>query len=87
VRPDLAILGVGAGEAVRWRTAPRGRWRYGTVTHRERDGSVGVHDPEGGARSLPVDVVEVRRRGRGGAAGWEPLTVRAARSEQLRLQL
>jgi hypothetical protein len=53
--------------------------------HRERDGSVGVTDGRGMARSLSVDRLEVRCAGPRGAPGWEPLTERASRTEQLRL--
>ena len=81
----LAILGLCAGEAVRWRPPAGGRWRSGRVTHRERDGSVGVTDARGALRSLPVAVLEVRCSGPRGGRGWEPLTERAGRTEQLRL--
>ena len=83
--PTLAILGLRTGEAVRWRDSAAGRWHQGTVAHRERDGSIGVHDERGMARSLAVDRLEVHRVGRRGGKGWEPLTLRAARCEQLRL--
>ena len=46
-RPELAALGLSAGERVRWRKRPRGRWREGTVVERERDGSVSVRDGNG----------------------------------------
>ena len=55
------------------------------MTHRERDGSVGVTDSRGALRSLPVAVLEVRCAGPRGGHGWEPLTERAGRTEQLRL--
>jgi hypothetical protein len=64
---------------------PAGRWREGTVVERERDGSVGVRDGKGASRSLTVDRLEVRTRGPRGARTWEPLSVRAARTEQLPL--
>lgn len=84
--PDgLSILGLSPGEPVRWRSGPGGRWRNGRVARRERDGSIGVTDAQGSQRSLPVDQVEVERRGPKGGAGWEPLEQRAARCEQLRL--
>ena len=81
----LAILGLAEGEKVRWRTGASGRWQTGTVARRERDGSVGVTDGRGMARSLPVDRLEVACSGRRGAKRWEPLPERAARTEQLRL--
>jgi hypothetical protein len=55
------------------------------VTHRERDGSVGVTDSRGLARSLTVDRLEVACPGPRGGKGWEPVVERAARTEQLRL--
>ncbi|HET9692469.1 MAG TPA: hypothetical protein VFP61_15060 [Acidimicrobiales bacterium] len=83
--PDagLDLLGLRPGEAVRWQARDGGRWHAGTVTRREVDGSIGVVDARGGARSLPVERLQVRRSGPRGGAGWEPLAVRAGRSEQL----
>jgi hypothetical protein len=82
---DLAILGLSAGETVRWRAVSGGRWQTGRVTHRERDGSVGVVDTRGRARSLGVEKLEVPVAGPRGAPRWEPLTDRAGRTEQLKL--
>ena len=81
----LTILGLRPGDTVRWRAAEGARWQTGRVTHRERDGSVGVTDARGSSRSLPVDRLEVRGAGPRGGAGWEALSDRAARTEQLRL--
>lgn len=81
----LAILGLVGGEAVRWRSPNGGRWQTGTVARRERDGSVGVTDSRGLARSFGVERLEVACTGRRGAKRWELLSDRAARSEQLRL--
>lgn len=81
----LAILGLTEGETVRWRSNASGRWQTGTVARRERDGSVGVTDKRGMARSFAVDRLQVACSGRRGAKRWEPLPERAARSEQLRL--
>lgn len=81
----LAILGLREGEAVRWKAGTGGRWHTGRVSHRERDGSVGVLDRRGLARSLTVDRLEVACEGPRGARRWEPLSERAARTEQLRL--
>jgi len=80
----LALLGLQAGETVRWRQSGS-RWRTGKVTHRERDGSVAVTDGKGLARSLAVDCLEVSCAGPRGGRAWEALTDRAARAEQLRL--
>ncbi len=79
------MLGLTPGETVRWRPTPAGRWQEGVVTRRERDGSVGVTDHRGRARSLAVERLEVGCAGPRGARGWEPLVARAARHEQLRL--
>jgi hypothetical protein len=81
----LAVLGLRPGEAVRWQDHDGGRWRTGVVSHRERDGSIGVTDTRGAARSLHVDRLEVHAVGRRGGAAWERLTIRAGRTEQLRL--
>jgi hypothetical protein len=81
----LTILGLTAGERIRFRGRAAGRWHEGVVARRERDGSVGVTDGKGAARAIPVERIEVRCTGPRGGSGWEPLTVRAARAEQLRL--
>jgi hypothetical protein len=81
----LEELGLRAGERVRWRRRPGGRWAEGAVTARERDGSVGVRDSQGRARAFAVDRLEVRAVGPRGAHGWEPLLDRAGRTEQLHL--
>lgn len=81
----LVALGLVPGEAVRWQARPGGHWQHGAVSRRERDGSVGVTDARGAARSLAVEALEVRCYKRRGTAGWEALAERASRSEQLLL--
>jgi hypothetical protein len=81
----LAALGLRRGERVRWRSTAAGQWQVGTVTRRERDGSIGVTDRRGLARSLPVERLEVDSAGPRGARRWESLAERAGRTEQLRL--
>ena len=81
----LAVLGLTVGENVRWRPLQGGRWHNGRVTGRESDGSIGVVDSRGLARSIEVDRLEVTATGARGARTWEPLTDRAGRSEQLKL--
>jgi hypothetical protein len=81
----LGILGLAHGERVRFRRRSEGRWQEGTVARRERDGSIGVTDNKGAARAIPIEFIEVRCLGPRGGSGWEPLTDRVARTEQLRL--
>ena len=81
----LAILGLEAGETVRWRAGDGTRWHTGRVAGRERDGSIGVTDARGLSRSFPVERLEVRCSGPRGGAAWEPVCERASRTEQLRL--
>lgn len=82
---ELVAIGLRAGERVRFRRRDRERWQEGVVVRREADGSVGLRDAKGAARAIPVECIEVRVFGPRGGRGWEPLTERAARTEQLRL--
>jgi hypothetical protein len=81
----LAELGLAAGAVVRFRRRDSERWKDATVARRERDGSIGLFDSKGAARSLPIDLIEVRTTGPRGGVVWEPLAERAARTEQMRL--
>jgi hypothetical protein len=81
----LVVLGLHPGDVVRWRAQQGGRWRTGSVSRRERDGSIGVTDSNGAARSLPVDQLQVCCTAKRGGRRWEPLTAWAGRAEQLRL--
>jgi hypothetical protein len=81
----LRLLGVSPGERVRFRRQGAGRWSIGIVVRRERDGSIGLTGPNGAARAIPIERIEVGCTGPRGAQSWEPLTIRASRSEQLRL--
>ena len=81
----LEVLGLNVGEVVRWQGSAGGRWRTATVTRREADGSIGLTDSHGAARSQPVERIAVKRRGARGGSHWEPLTARASRCEQLSL--
>lgn len=81
----LGTVGLRQGDAVRWQPTAGGRWKLGRATRLERDGSVGVTDERGMARSLPVDRLEVRSSGRRGGERWERLVDRARTAEQLRL--
>lgn len=82
---SLEVLGLRSGDRVRWRPRDGARWAEGTVTGRERDGSIGVRDEQGRARSLPLERLEVRTTGPRGARAWEAVADRAARTEQLGL--
>lgn len=81
----LAELGVRAGDRVRFRRRDDEHWKEATVERRERDGSLGLRDAKGAARSIPLDRIEVRGAGPRGGVVWEPLLDRAARTEQMRL--
>ena len=82
---SLAALGLAPGDPVRFRRNARSRWRPATVERVERDGSLGLRDQKGAARAIPVELVEVATTGPRGARTWEPVTDRAARTEQLKL--
>ena len=82
---SLEQVGLRVGDRVRWRPREGARWAEGTVTGRERDGSIGVHDRQGRARALTLDRLEIRAKGPRGAATWEAALDRAARTEQLGL--
>jgi len=82
---DPLQLGLRVGERVRFHQPGRARWQTGVVRGIERDGSVRIVDAKGASRAVQVEQVEVRRAGPRGAAGWEPLEARAARTEQLTL--
>jgi hypothetical protein len=81
----LAELGLAPGDQVRFRRNDTERWKPATVARRERDGSVGLHDPKGASRAIPVPFIEVRDTGPRGGVVWEPLAERAARTEQMAL--
>jgi hypothetical protein len=81
---QLASLGLAPGMIVRFRRTAGTRWRLATVERVERDGSLGLRDPRGAARAIPLELVEVATTGPRGARIWEPAPDRAARTEQLR---
>jgi hypothetical protein len=83
--PPLEALGLAVGDRVRWRERAGVRWSEGRVVGRERDGSVGVRDGRGASRALVAERLEVRVPGPRGGRGWEAVTDRAARTEQLTL--
>jgi transposase len=83
--PELTAIGLVVGDRVRWRDRPNSRPKEGTVTGRERDGSVAVRDGRGASRALRLERLEVAARGPRGGATWESVAERAARHEQMPL--
>lgn len=81
----LAELGLTVGVLVRFRRHDGERWRLAVVERRERDGSIGLRDGDGAARSIPISQIEVRSRGPRGGVRWHPLDEQAATPEQRRL--
>jgi hypothetical protein len=82
---SLAALGLAPGMAVRFRRAEGNRWRPAVVERVEKDGSLGLRDPKGAARAIPLAQVEVEAVGPRGGRTWESVIERALRSEQLAL--
>lgn len=82
---SLEALGLAPGMAVRFRRSAASRWRPAVVERVERDGSLGLRDPKGAARAIPIEQVEVATTGPRGARTWEPVAERAARTEQMKL--
>ena len=81
----LHRLGLRAGEAIRFRRGERGRWVVGRVAGIAADGSITLHDPDGSARSLRPERVEVRRPGSKGRLRWRLVSEVATTWEQLEL--
>ena len=81
----LARLGLRAGEPIRFRRNDRGRWVVGKVEGVEIDGSVTLRDPDGSARSLRPERVEIRRPGAHGRLKWQVVSDVAITWEQLEL--
>jgi len=81
--PGLTELGLRVGEQVRFRRTSSRRWHRAVVAGREKDGSLSLRDAKGASRAIPIALVEVACTGRRGARAWEPVAVRAARTEQL----
>ncbi len=81
----LHRLGLRAGEAIRFRRGDRGRWIVGRVAGIAADGSITLHDPDGSARSLRPERVEVRRPGTKGRLHWQLVSEVATTWEQLEL--
>ena len=82
---SLARLGLRSGEPIRFRRGERGRWIVGRVAGIAADGSVTLRDPDGSARSLRPERVEVRRPGSRGRLRWRLVSDVAITWEQLEL--
>lgn len=82
---ESALLAVGLrpGDRVRFRRTDGGSWHEAKVERRERDGSIGVRDSRGAARSISLERLQVRTTGPRGGTVWEPVTDRVERDEQL----
>lgn len=81
----LARLGLHAGEPIRFRRRERGRWIVGKVAGIATDGSITLYDPDGSARSLRPERVEIRRPGSRGRLRWRVVSEVVVTWEQLEL--
>lgn len=81
----LTAIGLRLGEPVRFRRHSGGRWLVGKVARAEPDGSITLHDPDGAARSLRPDGLQVRRPNARGRLVWKDVTDVAVTWEQLEL--
>ena len=80
----LARVGLHPGDDVRFRKGDSGRWISGRIAGVNADGSITLHDvPQGAARSLRPDRLEVRRPGQRGRMTWQNVGVVAITWEQL----
>ena len=81
----LARLGLRHDEPIRFRRNKTGRWVVGKVVGIEPDGSILLRDPDGSARSLRAEVVEIRRPGSRGRLRWRVVSDVAVTWEQLEM--
>jgi hypothetical protein len=81
----LARLGLRMGEPIRFRRHGHGRWVVGKVAGIAQDGSITLHDPDGSARSLRAERVEIRRPGSRGRLKWRVVSDVAVTWEQLEM--
>jgi hypothetical protein len=73
------------GEPIRFRRTDKGRWVVGRVAGIEHDGSICLRDPDGSARSLRAERVEIRRPGSRGRLRWRVVSEVAVTWEQLEM--
>ncbi len=81
----LNRLGLRRGEPIRFRRHERGRWIVGRVAGIASDGSITLRDPDGSARSLRPERVQIRRPGSRGRLRWWVVSDVAVTWEQLEL--
>lgn len=81
----LNAVGLRLGEPIRFRRNETGRWIEGKVARMEPDGSITLHDPDGAARSLRPERVQVRRPASRGRLAWKTVSEVAVTWEQLDL--
>ncbi|MEM9038575.1 MAG: hypothetical protein AAGD33_01640 [Actinomycetota bacterium] len=81
----LGRLGLRPAEAIRFRRNDKGRYVVGKVEGIEIDGSITLRDPDGSARSLRPERVEIRRPGSRGRLRWQTVSDVAITWEQLEL--
>jgi hypothetical protein len=81
----LRRLGLHHGEAIRFRRHDRGRWVVGVISGVGADGSITLRDPDGNARSLRPERLEVRRPDPRGRLRWSVVSDVAVTWEQLSL--
>lgn len=81
----LKAVGLHLGESIRFRRHEGGRWIIGKVARVEPDGSITLHDPDGAARSLRPERVQVRRPASRGRLAWKTVSDVAVTWEQLEL--
>lgn len=81
----LARLGLRMGEPIRFRRNDKGRWIVGRVAGIASDGSVTLRDPDGSARSIRAERLEIRRPGSRGRLRWRCVSEVAITWEQLEL--
>lgn len=81
----LERLGLRPREVVRFKRNDRGRYVIGKVEGIETDGSIALRDPDGSARSLRPERVEIRRPGPKGRLKWQLVSDVAITWEQLEL--
>jgi hypothetical protein len=81
----LEQLGLRCGESIRFRRNGTGRWIVGRVAGVASDGSIQLFDPDGAARNLRPNAVEVRRPGARGRLQWQLVSDVAITWEQLEL--